>query len=100
MMPNGGHTEQLLAALSEKLSHGRDSAMAQPGLSPDCQDGNLILPDGHIAYGDAIVPSLDANGMDGSAQHVMSSDMAENMDWNTMDMQVPQPRSEGERRKN
>jgi hypothetical protein len=94
MMPDGGHTEQLLAALSEKLSAGRDNGMGQPGLA-DCQDGSVIHPD--ITFGETLVPSSDAHGMDGSGQHVMGSEMAENMDWNSMEMQVPQPRSEGER---
>lgn len=89
MMPNGGvgHTEQLLAALSEKLAAGRDNGMGQPGLSYECPEGATVLPDG---YGDAVGPSPDI--MDGTLG--VGGDM-EAVEWNAVEMQVAQPRSDG-----
>jgi len=94
MMPNNGvgHTEQLLAALSEKISAGRDNGMGQP-MSMDCQENGVVLPEGAIAFGEAVVPSQDV--IDGSALG-MNGEMADaSCDWSAMqghEMQVQQSR--------
>lgn len=72
VLPNGGvgHTEQLLAALSEKLAAGRDNGICQSGLSADCPEAAGPLAEGFGEAAPAENGCLDGGALGGDGANV------------------------------